>query len=135
MSESNIRPLLTFAVCSYNQERFIREAVEAALAQTYSPLEIILSDDCSTDRTFEIMRELAAAYRGPHQVVLNRNPVNFGLGRHLNRMMELVHGEFFVAAAGDDVSLPARTEMVYQAWERSGRKARMIQCGTIDIDD
>ena len=40
-----------------------------------------------------------------------------------------------MVAAGDDVSLPERTEVVYQAWERSGRKSRMIQCGTIDIDD
>ena len=57
MSQSNTRPLLTFGVCAYKQEQFIREAVEAALAQTYSPLEIILSDDCSPDRTFEIMQE------------------------------------------------------------------------------
>jgi glycosyltransferase involved in cell wall biosynthesis len=135
MSESNTRPLMTFGVCAYNQERFIREAVEAALAQTYSPLEVILSDDCSPDRTFEIMQELAAAYRGPHRIVLNRNPVNVGLGKHVNRVLELVQGEFLVVAAGDDVSLPERTEVMYQAWESSGRKSRMIQCGTIDIDD
>ena len=54
MSESFHKPLLTFAVGAYNQERFIREAVESAFAQTYSPLEIVLSDDCSRDRTFEI---------------------------------------------------------------------------------
>ena len=53
------RPVLTFAVVSCNQEQFVREAVEAALAQTYSPLEIILSDDCSDDRSFEIMQEMA----------------------------------------------------------------------------
>jgi len=40
------RPLLTFALFGYNQEQYIREAVEGAFAQTYSPLEIILSDDC-----------------------------------------------------------------------------------------
>jgi glycosyltransferase involved in cell wall biosynthesis len=135
MSEPNMRPLLTFAVCAYKQEQFIREAAEAALAQTYSPLEVILSDDCSPDRTFEIMEELAAAYRGPHRIVLNRNPVNVGLGKHVNRVLEMVQGEYLVVAAGDDVSLPERTEVMYQAWERSGRKSRMIQCGTIDIDD
>ena len=64
------RPLICFGLLAYNQEPFIREAVEGALAQTYAPLEIILSDDCSTDRTFEIMQETVAAYRGPHKVVL-----------------------------------------------------------------
>ncbi len=135
MPETNSKPLLTFALCAYNQERFVREAVESALAQTYSPLEIVLSDDFSTDRTFEIMQQTVAEYRGPHQVVLNRNPANFGLGKHLNRIIELVHGEFMVVAAGDDISLPNRVEIFHQVWEASGRKARAIQCGTIDIDD
>lgn len=135
MSDSPNRPLLTFAVAGYKQEKFIREGVEAALAQTYSPLEIILSDDCSPDRTFEIMSEMAKAYRGPHKIVLNRNPSNFGLGKHVNRILELVHGEYLVVAAGDDVSFPTRTEAVFNAWEHSGRKARVIQCGTMDIDD
>jgi glycosyltransferase involved in cell wall biosynthesis len=135
MLETKTKPLLTFALCSFNQERFIKEAVEAALAQTYSPLQIILSDDCSTDRTFELMQDLAASYRGPHQLVLNRNPVNFGLGKHLNRVVEMVRGEFMVVAAGDDISSPNRVEVVWDVWEKSGRKARAIQCGTIDIDD
>lgn len=54
------RPLVTFALIAYDQERFIREAVEGAFSQTYSPLEIILSDDCSSDRTFEIIKDVAA---------------------------------------------------------------------------
>ena len=52
--------LATLALFAYNQERFIAEAVRGALAQTYSPLEIILSDDCSTDRTAEVARESGA---------------------------------------------------------------------------
>src|SRR5208337_387457 len=111
MSDQQDKPLLTFALVGYNQERFIREAVEGAFAQTYSPLEIILSDDCSSDRTFDIMREMAAAYRGPHRVVLNRNAVNTGFGGHINRVMELVHGELVLIAAGDDISLPGRAEV------------------------
>ena len=48
-------PLVTFALFTYNQERYVREAVEGVLAQTYEPLEIIISDDCSTDMTFSII--------------------------------------------------------------------------------
>ena len=58
MAETSEKPLLTFAIAAFNQEAFIREAVEAAFAQTYSPLEIVLSDDCSKDRTFDIMKEM-----------------------------------------------------------------------------
>ena len=77
------RPLVTFAIFSHNQETYIREAVEGAFAQIYEPLEIILSDDCSTDRTFEIMKELASAYHGKHQVVLNKTADNLGTIDHI----------------------------------------------------
>lgn len=121
--ETTNQPLVTFALFAYNQERFITEAVQGALSQTYSPLEIILSDDCSPDRTFEIMQELAAQYQGPHTVVLNRNATNLGLVGHLNRVMEIVKGELIVAAAGDDVSLPNRTERIVDGYCASKKEA------------
>jgi glycosyltransferase involved in cell wall biosynthesis len=127
-------PLITFVVCAYNQEQFIREAVAAALDQTYSPLEVILSDDCSPDRTFEIMQEMAAAYRGPHQVVLNKNPKNLGVGGHVNRIFELSRGELVVGAAGDDISFKDRTERVYRAWVESSQTAFSIYSNMIVID-
>ena len=112
------RPLISFCLFAYNQERFIREAVEGAFAQTYSPLEIILSDDCSPDHTYEIMQEMAAAYRGPHKLILNRNSRNLGLGGHVNRVMELSAGPLVVGAAGDDVSHPERAGCLCEEWLR-----------------
>ena len=53
------RPLVSFVVLCYNQESFIREAFNSALLQTYSPLEIIVSDDCSTDGTFDVVQQMA----------------------------------------------------------------------------
>ncbi len=102
------RPLVTFALFAYNQEDYIREAVEGAFAQTYSPLEIILSDDCSADRTFEIMQEMAAEYRGPHQVRVIRNHKNMGLVPHFLARCREADGSIIVVAAGDDVSYPDR---------------------------
>ncbi len=105
-------PLITLVVAAFNQERFVREAVAAAFAQTWSPLEIILSDDHSRDNTWTIIQELAATYQGPHKVSTNRNPVNLGIGGHVNRIFELASGEWLVLAAGDDVSLPNRVEKI-----------------------
>jgi PST family polysaccharide transporter len=105
------RPLITFALLAYNQERFIEEAVQGAFAQTYSPLEIVLSDDCSTDRTFEIMQEMARQYQGPHKIILNRNEHNLGLILHMNKVsFDLARGEIIVCAGGDDVSLAHRVD-------------------------
>jgi len=134
--ESEERPLVTFALLAYNQERFVREAVAGAFSQTYSPLEIILSDDCSTDRTFEIIKDMASQYRGPHTIILNRNEKNLRIGGHVNRVMELANGELVVAAAGDDVSLPQRTELTYKAWKDSGEAAWVVHglANTIDVE-
>lgn len=109
---NNERPLVTFALFAFNQEQYIREAIEGAFSQTYEPLEIILSDDCSSDLTFEIMQEMAAAYQGPHQVIVRQSDENRGLFNHILEVAQNSRGEFIVVAAGDDISLPERTSAV-----------------------
>ncbi len=120
------RPLISFIVVCYNQEAYIQEALEGVFAQTYSPLEIIISDDCSTDRSYEIISKLVSAYRGPHSVRCLQTEKNGGISASINLAMKSARGEFVVGAAGDDVSLPERTEVLYRAWEDSGRRATSI---------
>jgi glycosyltransferase involved in cell wall biosynthesis len=125
MADGSETPLVTFFVMAYNQSRFVREAVEGALAQTYSPLEIVLSDDCSTDDTFDIIQEIAKGYSGPHIVILNRNERNLGLSEHLNRIVALATGELIVAADGDDVSSPQRTQRCVEVWLENSKPAAL----------
>lgn len=127
------RPLVTFVLVTCNQEAFVQEAAQGALSQTYSPLEIILSDDASSDRTYELLREVAAPYRGPHRVVLNRNPTNLGIGEHINRVTSLAQGELIVAAAGDDISAPQRTAVVVETWLSGGKRATSIHSDFVRI--
>lgn len=110
------KPLVTFALFAYNQEKYIREAVEGAFSQTYEPLEIILSDDCSSDRTFEIMQEMVAAYEGPHRVRMRRSEKNAGLAEHINSVAKIVNGDIVVVAAGDDVSIKNRVDILAQTF-------------------
>lgn len=110
------RPLVTFALFAYNQEKYIREAVEGAFSQTYSPLEIILSDDCSTDRTFEIMEEIAKDYRGSHRVVVRRGSTNAGVVSHVLQVSHAASGKLMVMAAGDDISYSHRVSAIVELW-------------------
>lgn len=119
-TDTEARPLITFALFAYKQAQFIREAVEGAFSQTYEPLEIVLSDDCSPDNTFVIMQEMAAAYKGPHKIILNRNEKNLGLAEHINRVVEISKGEWIVTAAGDDISLSNRVADSCQVVEKYG---------------
>jgi len=129
------KPLLTFTLLTYNQQRFVREAVRGALAQTYSPLEIIISDDCSTDRTYAIIEEEVSQYNGPHDIILNRNHTNLGIGGHVNQAVRLSSGELIIGAAGDDISLPHRTAQIYLAYIESEKKALSISSNMVIIDD
>lgn len=128
------KPLITFALICFNQETFIRQAIEGAFSQTYSPLEIIISDDFSTDRTYQIVCKEALKYHGPHNVRVNRNRRNLGIGAHVNRAMELANGELLVAAAGDDVSLPNRVKMIHEAYQFSKSNAMSIYSSMTAID-
>lgn len=110
------RPLVTFALFAYNQEKYIREAVEGAFSQTYSPLEIILSDDCSSDRTFAIMREMAEGYEGTHRLRLRQGRENLGVLGHVLTVSRKALGSILVVAAGDDVSFPSRTAKLVAAF-------------------
>lgn len=130
------RPLVTFALFAYNQEAYIREAVEGVFAQTYRPLEIILSDDCSSDRTFEIMQEMAGDGSAPEgvEVIVRRNPRNLGIADHFNTLIQAARGEIVVVAAGDDISLPGRTAQAATAFAGDD-SLTFIECGLESFTD
>lgn len=134
-SDTNKNPLVSFIVFGFKHEKFITEAVQSALSQKGPPIEIILSDDASPDRTFEIMKETAADYRGPHQVILNRNSANLGLAGHVNRAWQLCRGDFVVVQSGDDISLPDRTQKLVQRWLDSDRKLDLVCSFFEEMDD
>lgn len=126
---------VTFYLFAYNQEKYIEKACYAALAQTYSPLEIIFSDDGSVDKTFEIMEAIASKYTGPHHLRLYRNARNFGLIEHVNLAFERAKGELIVAAAGDDVSVSRRVEKIVTAYRESADSAMLLHSSVTMIDN
>lgn len=119
-------PLVTFALLAYNQERYIREAVEGALAQNYEPLEIIISDDCSSDGTVDVIREVVSSYRGPHRVIVCVNEKNLGLIGHVNKIASICSGRLIVVAAGDDVSYSSRTAVIAHIFYNSQQEPLLI---------
>jgi len=133
MAIMGLYPQVTLFVYSYNHETFVKQAIEGAFAQDYPNLEIILSDDCSTDSTFDIMQELARNYTGTHKILLNRNEHNLGITNHLNKIMTMGNGDWFVLCAGDDVSLPDRVSKIMDIVSQDQSiLAVNTSCNTID---
>lgn len=125
-------PPVTVALFAYNQEKYIARAVESILDQDYPHLQILISDDCSSDQTYTIANTLVEKYQGTHQVRCLRNDVNLGIGRHVNKLMGLADGQLIVAAAGDDISLPSRVSETVKFWLQTGKKTLSI-CSSMEM--
>lgn len=91
-------PVVTITIPTYNQEKYISRAIESCLQQDYPNLEIIVSDDCSTDQTFAI----ASSYRND-KVKVFRTPQNIGRVKNYRyALYNLADGEWVVNLDGDD---------------------------------
>ena len=134
------KPPVTLALFAYNQERFITEAVEAAFAQTYQPLEIIISDDGSSDKTYDTILSLVQRYQGPHTVRAVQTESNKGILSHVLSVVNKSHGDLIVVNAGDDTSEPNRVTLLFEAWEQTGswalisRFTRINEAGKIEAE-
>lgn len=97
----------------HNEERFLAEAVESVLAQSFQDFELIISDDGSTDATPRIARELAE--RDPGRIRTLRGEQNQGKPFALNRALAIRRGELIAWLDGDDVMLPEKLERQVRA--------------------
>lgn len=109
-------PKLSYVLLSHNREKYIRAAIESAFAQDYEgELEYIFSDDCSTDRTFEIIKECVAAYKGGRRVVVTQPPTNQHLAGNTNHAVKFVESDWIVRADDDDLSSVDRCTIIGKA--------------------
>lgn len=127
-------PLVSIVVLTYNQEKFIGEALAGVASQDYPNLEIIISDDNSNDNTRNIIEEFRSNYSGPHKIIYNYNRENLGLIRHFNIVMSMVSGEYIVLAAGDDISCENRTSLSVQKIRQAGVDSLALNFKYIDGD-
>lgn len=106
-------PKLSYVLLSHNREKYIRTAVESAFAQDYEgELEYIFSDDCSSDRTFEIIKECVAAYKGNRRVVVTQPPANLKTAGNFNHALAFVRSNWVVRADDDDISAVDRCSVI-----------------------
>ena len=96
-------PRVSVLMSVYNGARYLREAVDSILDQTFTDFEFIIVNDGSTDDTETIMQ----SYDDP-RIVLVSNERNLGLAGSLNRGLELARGEYVARQDADDRSFPAR---------------------------
>lgn len=97
--------LVSIGIPMYNAEKFIKQAVQSVLNQTYDNFELIITDDGSTDQSVDIVISF-----NDHRIRLIKDGLNKGISYRLNQQINLARGDFFVRMDADDIMFPDRIE-------------------------
>lgn len=123
-------PLVSVIMPAYNASRFMGEAVQSILDQTFSDLELIIVDDASTDSTLQICEKLS---QGDGRIRIHQRTSNGGIAAALNDALQMCRGRFIARMDADDISLPDRLRSQLQRFDEL---PRIALCGTaIEIVD
>ena len=116
-------PRVSVGLPVYNGERFLAQAIDSVLQQTHSDLELVISDNASTDRTEEICRSYTTQ---DSRVRYFRSSANIGACRNFSRVFELSRAPYFKWACYDDICVPGFLEKCVAVWT----SPRMFWCAT-----
>lgn len=98
-------PKISVIMPNYNAEKFLTEAIESVLKQTFTDFEFIIIDDCSTDKSWEIIQNFA---KKDKRIIAIRNEKNLKICKTLNKWLEIARWEYIARMDSDDISLPER---------------------------
>lgn len=96
---NNHMPAVSVGLPVYNGEKYIREALDSLLTQTFIDFELIISDNCSTDKTQEICREYATKDSRIKYII---QPENIGAALNFEFVLNVAQSKYFIWAASDD---------------------------------
>lgn len=105
---------ITIGIPVYNVGKYVRRMMESALAQTYTNIEFLVCDDCGTDQSMDIIRELQQTHPRGKDIRIVRQPGNGGLGRARNRIIEEARGRYLYHLDADDAIAPNTIALLYE---------------------
>lgn len=108
-----IMPKISVVMPVYNGEKYLREAIDSILNQTFTDFEFIIINDCSTDGTEEIIKSYDDS-----RIVCIKNEKNMGVADSLNKGLDMVTGEYIARMDADDISFPKRFEKQVKYMDR-----------------
>lgn len=99
--------MVSIIIPCYNHEKYIESCLESLCEQTYKDIELIVCDDCSEDNSFELIKKWEPKLKERFSnVILERNTMNLGICKTLNKMIAQSKGEYIKDLASDDMLLP-----------------------------
>lgn len=108
-----MKPLVSVIMPAYNGEKYIKEAIESVLSQTYERFELIIVEDASTDETLSIIKEF-----NDERILLFQNSVNKGIAYSTNLGIDNSKGKYIALLDDDDIATPQRLELQAEFMEK-----------------
>ena len=107
--------LVSICVASYNQEKYIYECLDSILKQSYSNIEILISDDHSNDETFEKIKKFFIKNKDRFKIKIFRQNKNLGISKNFNFLYKYASGDYIVFLGGDDMMKKERIKKQVRA--------------------
>lgn len=130
---SSSGPLVTAIAVCYNHERFVRECLESIRQQTYQRLQLIVIDDCSSDRSVRIIRQWVS-YTGVDCLLIPHTQ-NVGICRALNEGLRHAKGEYISVISTDDVWMLDKTERQVRLLENARENVGVVYSDALRMDE
>jgi glycosyltransferase involved in cell wall biosynthesis len=111
---NTLKPLVSVIIPVFNTEKYLGEAIQSVLSQSYKPLEIIIVDDGSTDNTAKIVESFGSLVRYHYQK-------NSGPGAARNQGIKMANGDFFAFLDADDLWMADKMKLQWMAFEEDPR--------------
>ena len=107
--------LVSIAMATYNGEKYLKEQLDSIYAQTYKNIEVIVCDDCSSDKTVEILDEYKEKYGLKYYI----NEKNLGFKKNFEKAISLCSGDFIALADQDDIWIENKIEVLVKEIKES----------------
>ena len=104
---------VTIGIPVYNTDKYIRLAMDSALAQTFESIEFLILDDCCTDETIDIVHEYQHTHLRGKDIRIVRQPQNLGIGAARNRIVDEAQGKYLYFMDADDTIEPNTIELLH----------------------
>jgi len=119
------QPLISVLMTAYNREKFIEESIDSVLRSTYTNFELIITDDCSRDITFEIAKSYA---KKDYRVKVYQNEVNLGDYPNRNKAASYAQGKYIKYLDSDDIMYSHCLQVMVSAMEKFPEAGYGLSC-------
>lgn len=121
-------PLVSVICLSYNHSPFVEEALDSVMNQTYTNIELIIADDCSTDNSKKVIDNWLKKHPN---ILFIPNVINLGNTKTFNNAVKHAKGDYFIDLAADDILLPNCIENQIKTFQNSKYKNLGIVYGNL----